>query len=225
MTDPENFYSEPVFSLMALGKPEPPFEWLDYSKLGITVEHEDELLALLGEDDFSYSDDEAEIWIPLHAWRALAQIRSLNMLTIFCPMLWRFDDQWIREDSSLIVQIFGPFALPLWLSYLSFTESAGKTDSVLSVVEGLALLGQKHIEARQTVSDDFTQRLARHADNDERYNAFLVLGLERLRAKNALPIIAAAYADETVDETVENWRGVSRAFRLPPGSTPEEFIK
>lgn len=74
------------------------------------------------------------------------------------------------------------------------------------------------------MTDDLTRRLTRYADNDEGYNGWLVKGLVELRARDTVPLIAAAYAENRVDQLIETWSDVLEAFRLSPDFRPNDLI-
>ena len=74
-------YHDPVAQLLTLGDPRQEgrivSEWCDYPALGLTAEHVPELVRMALDDDLHWCDwERAEVWAPLHAWRALGQLRA-----------------------------------------------------------------------------------------------------------------------------------------------------
>ena len=74
-------YSEAVKALFTLGDVRRQPKWHDYEALGITQDDVPDLLAIMVDPDLNDAEsDNVEVWTPLHAWRALAQMRTLSMI-------------------------------------------------------------------------------------------------------------------------------------------------
>lgn len=69
-----NSYAPEIQQLFTLGEPD-FVTWLDYASLGIGPEHESELLEIVARDEDEEASGDA-VWAPVHAWRALGQLRS-----------------------------------------------------------------------------------------------------------------------------------------------------
>jgi hypothetical protein len=174
--------------------------------------------------DYHESYDPIEVWIPLHAWRALAQLGDVSMIQPFAELLSELeDDDRITDDAGRVVETLGSATLSRWFEILDMFEANGKTLCANPLVDGISDIGKKHLEARRYVTDEFSRRLEQHAKFDEGYNGYLILSLLELLAKKALHAIAAAFADNTVDGLVVNWESVIEAFQLPPSSQPSDY--
>ena len=52
-------------------------QWPDYPALGLRMEHVPDLIRMTLDDELHGADsDSREVWAPLHAWRALGQLRA-----------------------------------------------------------------------------------------------------------------------------------------------------
>jgi hypothetical protein len=90
--DIRNDYTDPVRRLLSIGESPDnnPAQWLDYgAKFGLGSEHGAELIRLAC-DKALYGSDPAgtKVWAPIHAWRALGQLR----VTASVPPLLAFLD-------------------------------------------------------------------------------------------------------------------------------------
>jgi hypothetical protein len=93
------------------------------------------------------------------------------------------------------------------------------------VIEGLALIGKKYPEMRGQIIATLTSHLRHYDSNNDGINAWLIDGLLTLRAKKALPTIAAAFAAETVDEMFFDWGYVQKQLQLPADTQPGDFLE
>jgi HEAT repeat protein len=90
-------YRDPVAQLLTLGDPRQEgrmaSEWRDYPALGLTAEHVPELVRMTLDKDLHWTALEgAEVWAPLHAWRALGQLRAESAIEPLLRLLNRIDD-------------------------------------------------------------------------------------------------------------------------------------
>src|SRR5438105_504270 len=73
-------YPPPVAALLSLGRDQLDREhWLDYRAKGIGSEHVPDLMRMLLDRELNEGDPEGTaIWAPLHAGRALGQLRAVE---------------------------------------------------------------------------------------------------------------------------------------------------
>ena len=72
-------YQPPVDQLLSYGNPgTPTAEWPDYvGEFGLTAEHIPDLIRMATDRKLNLANvDSLEVWAPLHAWRALGQLRA-----------------------------------------------------------------------------------------------------------------------------------------------------
>jgi hypothetical protein len=225
---PDTLYEEPVSQLLILGKVEDPrTPWRDYKALGLTPAHTPALLAMATDLELNRSVLEStEVWAPLHAWRALAQLRALEALPPLLELLDEFEgDEWLSEDLPAIAELLGPRALAALIAYLDRADNSDNRLGYLPVVEAMVRLGRKYPEARSRVIAILQRHLANYLENDDGFNGWLIDGLMTLRARQALPLMAAALVTESVDEMIVNWDHICKAFALPPTSDPADFAQ
>jgi hypothetical protein len=83
---PVQTYEDPVNRLLGMGLPGPPAE---YAALGIGQEHIPDLIRMATDRSLHQAMiDSDEVWAPVHAWRALSQLRAREaiepLVGLFC---------------------------------------------------------------------------------------------------------------------------------------------
>ncbi|HEU5369606.1 MAG TPA: hypothetical protein VFU69_14125, partial [Ktedonobacterales bacterium] len=74
-------YPPPIDKLLTIGESEDfrAEKWPDYRELGLGPEHINDLILLATDHELRWGeedDDAPEVWAPVHAWRALGQLRA-----------------------------------------------------------------------------------------------------------------------------------------------------
>ena len=195
-------YPPPVDQLLALGDVRGDREWRDYPALGLGPEHVPALIRMATDHDLNEADEESdEVWAPLHAWRALGQLRAQAAIE---PLLGQFeeldDSDWFTEEMPEVFGLIGPVAIPALVAYLADEERG--TYPRVTAVTCLQQIGQQYPEARDDCVAALTRQLEAFRQNDPTLNAFLMLSLTKLQAVEAAPLMERAFAEETVDELV-----------------------
>ena len=95
-------YQPPVARLLTMGESEriSPEQWPDYHELGIGPEQIPDLIQMATDEALNEASSESpEVWAPVHAWRALGQLRAVEAVE---PLLELFDklqdDDWVHEE-------------------------------------------------------------------------------------------------------------------------------
>jgi hypothetical protein len=206
-------YGPPVDQLLTLGDLRGEREWRDYPQYGLGPEHVPDLIRMATDDELNWGDSEsAEVWAPVHAWRALGQLHSEEAIG---PLLDQFepldDSDWFREDMPAVFSLIGPAAVPALRAYLAEPEPGEWAKVCASTC--LAKIGEDHPEARADCVAALMNQLEAFGDNGDILNANLIYGLTELRAEEALPLIERAFAAEVVDlALMGDWEDVQIEF-------------
>ena len=206
-------YGPPVDRLLTLGDLRGEREWRDYRQYGLGPEHVPDLIRMATDDELNWSDSEsAEVWAPVHAWRALGQLHAEEAVG---PLLDQFagldDSDWFNEDMPEVFSLIGPVAIPALQTYLN-DPAHGEWPRV-TATRCLAKIGQDHPDARSACAAALAGQLEAYRDNGDILNAHLILGLAELRATEALPLIEQAFAANAVDLTLMgDWEDVQIEF-------------
>jgi PBS lyase HEAT-like repeat len=204
-------YQPPVERLLTYGESNriTPDEWPDYRELGIGPEHIPELIRMATDEELNLAAAEStEVWAPLHAWRALGQLRAVEAVEPLLELFDRLeDDDWVHEELPVVFGLIGPTALPALAAYLA--DLSHTDSSRISAIRSIEEIGKRWPEARAEALAMLEERLERFEENESDVNAFLVEALVELGAKEAAPLIERAFAEGYVDPMVMgDWEDV-----------------
>lgn len=190
--------------LLALGEPEIRQNWLDCASLGIGPVDIPELVRLVSDDRLhDATADSGLVWVPVHAWRALAQLHAAEAAEPLTRLLRRIDekqDDWIGEEMPLVFGMIGPPAIPALAQYL---QNARNPDFArVAAIHGLQLIGSGHAASRDEVAAILSNQLGKFRENDATINAFLISHLIDLGAVEAASLMKQAYDADRVDSFV-----------------------
>jgi hypothetical protein len=186
-----------------------PDDWPDYRELGIGPEHIPELIQMATDEDLNLAAAEStEVWAPLHAWRALGQLRAVEAVEPLLELFDRLeDDDWVHEELPIVFGLIGPAALPKLAAYLA--DLSHTDSSRISAISSIERIGKTWPDARDEALAILEERLERFEENESDGNAFLVEALVELGATEAAPLIERAFAEGYVDPMVMgDWEDV-----------------
>jgi len=195
-------YSEPVRSLLTRSdRPSSTEDWLDYKSLGLSLQHIDQLMGVLTDEELHLAPSEsAEVWAPVHAWRALGQLGAVQAVGPLIAQLRRIDEEWddaVGEEMPRVFAMLGAPAVHPLGEYLG-SHSHGIFARVCAA-HSLEKIGSQHPQLRDECVYLLTRQLVEHDLNDPILNGFLIYYLLGLQAVEAIDHIRAAYAHERVD--------------------------
>jgi len=191
-----------VNQLLRLG--EPLEEGHDYAALGISMEAVPELIRMATDPALNDGPPDSQIiWAPVHAWRALGQLRASGAVEPLLTLFHRIDeeqDDWVATDlPAALGQIGGAAAGPV-ANFLA--DTAHGEWARIAAAETLGFIGGAHPEWRAECVARLQDQLEKFEGQPETLNAFLILPLHNLRAVEAMPLIERAFASGRVDESV-----------------------
>ena len=123
-----NEYSPPVDRLLTLGDcRETIRKWPDYPALGIGPEHIPDLIRMATDRELNWANSESlEVWAPIHAWRALGQLRAEAAIEPLMRLFHELDCEEISgsfesvmEEMPEVYGMIGPAAIPALAAYLA----------------------------------------------------------------------------------------------------------
>jgi HEAT repeat protein len=212
-------YSPPVDRLLTYGDCRTMCDWPNYLELGLTAEHVPELIRMIADEDLHFADSGGlEVWAPVHAWRALGQLRTEAAIQPLIELLVFFDneiegDEYVVEELPKVFGLIGRAAIPALAAYLQNDEYL--TQSRTTAANSLRRVAEQDAAVRDEVVALLSRQLAEFDGQDEGFNGFLVSDLVDLRATEALPVIEQAFAADAVDELIRgDWEDVQIEFGL-----------
>jgi len=202
-------YSSPVSQLLTFGDCRGFGEWPNYLDLGLGPEHVDELIEMSTDEELNWADpDDLGVWAPVHAWRALGQLRATAAIE---PLLHLFheleDNDWASDELPVVYGMIGREAIPALSRYLE-DERYGLHPRI-AAAGSLEQIGLTDPSARAACVEVLSRSLERFGENDPSLNGFLVGYLLDLQAVEAAPVMERAFAGGHVDVlVVGDWEDV-----------------
>ncbi len=175
--------------------------------------------------DWPDDEDDMTIYAPIHAWRALAQLRAVEAIDLLLEMLPEMDergDDWHLEEFPHAFALIGPAALDPLIAFANDPEVA--EFALICATHAISEVAKRHGDVSQQVVLELTRLLQHYRENTDTVNAFLMRYLMDLQATDAAELIERVYADEHVDESVNgNWATVREELGVPGlGLVPED---
>src|ERR1700683_258552 len=97
----ESFYRAPAAKLLSLGEPGLN-ERLDCGAMGVSAENIPDLIRMATDERLNNAPGSSKlVWAPVHAWRALGQLRAVEAFEPLLKLFQRIDDfadDWIGTD-------------------------------------------------------------------------------------------------------------------------------
>jgi hypothetical protein len=186
--------------LFRLGEPRlGTSNWADYRQHGLSEEDVDDLIRLAADRSLHLAPPESdEVWVPVHAWRALAQLGDRRVIE---PLIALFDplsnDDWAGEELPRVLGMLGAETIGPLRAYLN---APGHDEFALFLaVDALQDVAKRDPTTRDTVVAILTDYLER-SDPDTAYlNACAVAALVNLEAGESIETIRRLYAADAVD--------------------------
>ncbi|WNZ22886.1 DUF1186 domain-containing protein [Leptolyngbya sp. NK1-12] len=211
-------YSPLVDALLQLGEKHLRLrnKWADYAEVfGLTADHIPELIQMAIDQDLNWANSESlEVWAPVHAWRALGQLKAEAaidpLLSVFNQME---DSDWFREEMPAVFALIGPAVLAPVKDFLANPENAFYCRWTAANI--LVKLGKAHPEVRQDCIVALVERLEQFSKNSREFNGMIISCLIDLQAQDTAPQIERAYAAKWVDVSIcGDWIDVQRDLGL-----------
>src|SRR5260370_10619489 len=193
MTDTQ--YAPPVDKLLTLGEADllTVEKWPDYLALGIGPQHIPDLLRMADDEELNNAEsDNVEIWAPVHALRALGQLRDKSTIEPLLKLLTDHEDEeWIQEEMPEVFGLIGSAAIPALAAYLADASHTMYARSYAS--GGLGIIAERYPDSRTECIEAITRTLERFEENDPELNAFIIGDLAQIKAVDTLALIEKAF--------------------------------
>ncbi|MEO1396476.1 MAG: HEAT repeat domain-containing protein [Cyanobacteria bacterium J06634_5] len=199
---PATDYAHPVLNLLSSGRPKniSRTDWFDYVKAySFTDEHIPALIKLAAEEELDWAD-EGECYAPIHAYRALGQLRAESAIHPLVCLLDGDDSDWLMEDLPIVFGMIGPACIPALTDYLNRAEPSAWSKA--AAAGGLGKIAACHPGHRDECVGLLTEALSRHPQQPPELNGSLVARLLDLQASESVSVIEKAYKEGPMDEMV-----------------------
>jgi hypothetical protein len=195
-------YSSPVSELLTFGDCRDFREWPNYLGLGLSSEHVPELIEMATDKELNWADSESlEVWAPVHAWRALGQLRAVSAIEPLLRLFHELEDiDWAYDELPHVYGMIGREAIPALTRYLD-DASHGLWPRVTAAFS-LERIASGDPSARSECITILSRQLERFTENDPSLNGFFISYLVDLRAVEAAPLMERAFAAGRVDLSI-----------------------
>lgn len=194
-------YPAPVDKLLALGRPQGYIDDVDYVALGIGPEHGPDLVRMATDESLHEGESgERAAYAPIHAWRALGQLRAEEAIEPLLGLLQRIDDEgddWVGEDMPDVLARIGPAIIAPAASYVA--DAARGEFARVAAVRAIEETAKQHPDCRPACLAALTGQLEAFAVNGQIVNAYLISALVELDAVETAPSMERAFAAGVVD--------------------------
>jgi hypothetical protein len=217
-------YNPPLDRLLTLGETDRQKEWLDYRQFGLGPEHVPELIGMATDPILTtLPAEQADAWAPMHALRALGQLRDPSAVVPLLERLGHFTDEtwddYFAEDLPPVLAMIGP---PAMESMTAFFNDPTKDHFARGwIAEAFYKLSLQHPEKRGECVAILTQQLERAEENGPDLNALIISSLVAIKAVESAGVIEAAFNRGLVDETFDgDWAYTKYDLGLSPTPPP-----
>lgn len=208
-------YQPPVAELLNYGDCRNYKEWPNYVRsLNLSEEHIPELIRMATDEELNLAGiDNKEVWSPVHAWRALGQLKAVDALEPLLGLLNNRDDDWITNDFPTLCTLIGVEAIPFLKEFLA--DSSNHFYARSDAAQSLVAISEQYPETREINIAAIAEELEKFRDNNPIFNGFLILNLVELQAIETINIIERAFKANQVDISIMgDWEEVQVRFGL-----------
>lgn len=184
--------------------PEPVYQekvWLDYSALGFGTEEVETLLDRMSDYYLNLEQDEEASAMSIHAWRALAMMRKVELLPDFVDLALEceaMDDEWLTEDLQEILVLMGMPAVPQL--HEAVLEHPSYPIFVTDVLEALPKLVQSPQDRAEVV--EILTSLLSDEQFDRDLRAMALASLCDLKAQEKIAEIRAQFEANRINISI-----------------------
>jgi hypothetical protein len=217
-------YTDPVAKLLSYGDcSKMDFDnWPDYpSELGLALTDSPELIRMATDLDLWEEGEGLAVWAPVHAWRSLGQLRSVEAIEPLMQLFEDRDNEWAIKELPDVYALIGPEAISALSEYLCNAGNETWPRSVAS--DSLEKIAVAYPDRREICIASLTKALSEFLSNDDALNGLLICNLIELKALESAPLIEQAFAADMVDEMIPGtWPAVQVELGL---KRKEDFTK
>jgi hypothetical protein len=194
-------------------------------QLGLSAEHVPDLIRMATDSDLLWTDSEsAEVWAPVHAWRALGQLRAESAIEPLVSLWNELDEDdayedWILDEMPETLLMIGEAAIPALETYV--TDPDNYEYARASASDTLTKFAEQKPELRDRVVAILTRALSQYERNTLFANSSLITDLVDLKALESAATIKAAFYAKRVDLMVQGqWSDIAEELGLDSSSVP-----
>ena len=201
--DPCATYAAPVRRLLSIGeiRSYDSADWPDYLReFAIGHEHIGELIRLACDEALHRAlSGTTEVWAPLHAWRALGQLRAAVSVAPLLALLKTIEeDEAAEAELPVVFGMIGPTAISYCADFLS--DRANPPFPLITAIDAIKEIAERHPGCRAECVGILARTLQPPAHPS--VSGFVVSALIDLCAVEAIDAIREAFRRKSVDISI-----------------------
>jgi hypothetical protein len=198
-------YAAPVQRLLSIGEARSydPSDWPDYrARFGLEREHIGDLIRMACDAGLNQAEStSSEVWAPMHAWRALGQMRAEEAVVPLLTFLRTAeDDEAAAEELPAVFGMIGQAAIRPISELLS--DRSNPEAAVSTALLGIKEIAARHPECRAECVGILVRMLESQAEMQPSIGGFAVPALIELQAVEAIGVIRDAFRRDAVDISI-----------------------
>ncbi|OUS16155.1 hypothetical protein A9Q88_08330 [Gammaproteobacteria bacterium 50_400_T64] len=176
-------------------------DWPDYLQYGFEPSDELALIALIGDKSLhGAAGDSMDVWVPLHAWRTLGQLRSekavMPLIELFEVLV---DDDWALHELPTVMGMIGSVAIEPLGDYI--TQATHDEFARATAMAGLSEIVKQHPSLRSKVLEHYRHYIQQADNSASTLNGLLVSYLLDIDAKELIDDMRDLFNRQCVDIT------------------------
>jgi hypothetical protein len=198
-------HAAPVQRLLSIGEARSynPSDWPDYrARFGLEREHIGDLIRMACDAGLNQAEStSSEVWAPMHAWRALGQMRAEEAVVPLLTFLRTAeDDEAAAEELPAVFGMIGQAAIRPISEFLS--DRSNPEAAVSTALLGIKEIAARHPECRAECVGILVRMLESQAEMQPSIGGFAVSALIELQAVEAIDAIRDAFRRDAVDISI-----------------------
>jgi uncharacterized protein len=178
-------------------------EWPDYlNYFNLTNADIPDLITIVSDKKLhNAKTDSKEVWAPLHAWRALGQIKAQEATL---PLIEQFEtlchDDWALSEICKVMGMIGESAIPPLADY--FLSKKHNEYSRVMAMDSLAEIAKSHLAIKSKILGIFRNYMKQPDETLKALNGLLIAQLMDLKADELIEEIRAIYQKDCLDISI-----------------------
>mgnify|MGYP000038231312 CR=1 FL=1 len=188
--------------LFTLGKAQQgTHDWPDYLQYGFDGSDEPALIDLIGDKSLhGAAGDSLEVWVPLHAWRTLGQLRSeravIPLIELFEALV---EDDWALHELPRVMGMIGSAAIEPLGRYIM--QQDREEFARATAMAGLSEIAKQQPALRGKIIDHYRLYLQQADNSTPIINGLLVSYLLDIDGKELIDDVRDLFTRQCVDIT------------------------
>ncbi|EIJ36174.1 SEC-C motif domain protein [Thiothrix nivea DSM 5205] len=184
--------------LTPLGEPQDSRRWGNYLAHGFSADDAPTLVELIEDDSFVESDGD-EIWVPLHAWRALSQLMPAGLEELLKVLVVLTTDDWAMDEIPIVLAAAGKAGIEPLAAFVLDDEHDELARMI--AVEGLGEMG-KQPALRERAVAQLAHCMKTLSEGNAAIRGMTIAQLISLKAAETVDAIREVYAAGDVDWSI-----------------------